>query len=175
MCVTTKWFVGSSRRNLRGVATHWGWTETLIGRSGGVMSGAASPGCYTALLCWALGCWRQPLACHAQETGTATHMQEKLAQAWGQSIWRQAQTAQCPVGTWAVLLPSASCSHPLGSCLTLRAKGSSSTSQRHSTSPCSAGLVWHSPAPLRLHWAASSWRACQWLLTTSGCKSSNAR
>eukprot|EP00891_Asterochloris_glomerata_P001280 jgi/Astpho2/1280/fgenesh1_pg.00023_%23_30_t len=33
------------------------------------MSGAASKGCCTALLCWALGCWHLPLACRAQETG----------------------------------------------------------------------------------------------------------
>ena len=98
MCVATKQFVGSSRRTLRGIATHWGLTESSMWQLWSVMSGAASPGCCTALLCWALGCWRQPLACRAQETGTAEHMQEK-----GYSIdlgpkhlaQYQAQPAQC--------------------------------------------------------------------------------
>ena len=131
------------------------------------MSDAASPGCCTALLCWALECWRQPLACRAQETSTAKHMQRK---GYSTDLGPK-HVAQCEAhpaqhsAAWHLDSPAAfrKLQSPVG--VLPHHAGQGSTCQRHSSSPCSSGLVWHSPAPLRLSLAALSWRACQWLHT----------
>ena len=86
------------------------------------------------------------------------------AQTWGQSTWHnvEAQPAQCSAA-WHLGSLVVFCKLQSHIGVLPHHAGQGSRSERHISLPCSSGLVWHNPAPLRLSLAALSWLPRRWL------------